>query len=766
MIERNRKKRRLLRPTRQEEKISMKKILFILLLAPMVLNAQIAGFSGDIDFTTASINVCGSSTLYLRNVGVSGEPYSVLLELAAENASTSWVVKAMIPEKNNIVPYNADLTHVEFVKVSSDKYRADGIIIDGQAYSQDFKIDANGNFIALTDPYPSVMPDSFFSKIKALKDESLVWATARFEAERRNLEEEIARLKAVNEQYAAQLKVQADAKAQNDAAASVVTIDPALSYPIPKSDESPVSSLPPASVDAIETPSDSAPRAVPSAYLGAAWPVKLPELSGSVKKATDSEDLVVEAGFAFLAPSSVPPKIDYGSVVLEAKETPTEGLILKLRPEISTKSTYKIIDPLPGKGAADIELAETQDYLSVRPAEELVFFPVNLETPEIGSASKPSLSAPTGLPGSTKTTWVLKSVKPLQAETEEAEVTSVKTIHPTPTLTDYMADLRAPEVLTASDTVPDTVENKNPDKQPAGDKNFQLADADTGDDDIVIPEGTVPEEVLKQLEAKYVKRIGALEEENSKLRAEISLKDAEIARLNADNKDKEAQIAVLTEENGQLKEEIISLKNQIALLQSGNAGSSDTPVIFSRTLVSGFSQGKAETGTWKMFQGVLSQEDATQFFAKYSIPLKQVTEVTKFSFSARATGKNWTGLGLHFFSKDSSDKTGYGLGKSLLVWLTHDPKVYRTDCAMLQLYLSNNAIDMERVLDAAIPETIFDWLKVDIIYDPFNETISLMVNDVEKVRYKTWFGVDAGMEIAFRTLGEGVEFKDFTVQTR
>jgi hypothetical protein len=71
---------------------------------------------------------------------------------------------------------------------------------------------------------------------------------------------------------------------------------------------------------------------------------------------------------------------------------------------------------------------------------------------------------------------------------------------------------------------------------------------------------------------------------------------------------------------------------------------------------------------------------------------------------------------------------------------------------------------MGRVLDSAIQESISDKLQIEVLYQPVEEYLTVSVNGVEKIRYKTWFGINSGVEVALRSL-DSAEFTNLEVRT-
>lgn len=289
---------------------------------------------------------------------------------------------------------------------------------------------------------------------------------------------------------------------------------------------------------------------------------------------------------------------------------------------------------------------------------------------------------------------------------------------------------------------------------------------------------------LKYLESEtnvLKARLLSLTKENTTLKSQqenLQQLNAQIATLTTENQqllvsqeeEKKLVLALddanqrLADENQALKKETIDLKKQLETLKKF-PGLKDVQPLFTKVIHEGFEEGIQHIGTWEIRQGVALQTDPSKYFAELIFEVPQSQKQTLFSFSARATGNGWVGFGLHLFVSDNLRKKGYGLGNSLLVWLTRDPQTYDNSATYLQLYRSYGPVWMERVLDAKIEESISDYMKVEILYDPSLEYITVTVDDTEKVRYKTWFDIQTGMEIALRTLREGISFKDLLVMT-
>lgn len=182
--------------------------------------------------------------------------------------------------------------------------------------------------------------------------------------------------------------------------------------------------------------------------------------------------------------------------------------------------------------------------------------------------------------------------------------------------------------------------------------------------------------------------------------------------------------------------------------------------------IAGLETATAQLGAWQVVGNRALQRDPEMLFAKLSLPVDQRRAPVLYSFEARSTdpADEWVGVGIHIYV-DDVEKKGYGLGRSLLVWLTRDREVYKTNYTYLQLYRSDDDINMGRVMDAVIPDPITEFVAVDVLYEPVRQYITIAVDGEEKIRYKTWFGIDEGVEIALRSLGTA-EFRNLSVRTR
>ena len=226
-----------------------------------------------------------------------------------------------------------------------------------------------------------------------------------------------------------------------------------------------------------------------------------------------------------------------------------------------------------------------------------------------------------------------------------------------------------------------------------------------------------------------------------------------------------AELAALVRQNEELRRETLEIENKILQEILSNGLVALMSERMTDTVHSGFAGSKPDVGDWSLTDYQAVQTDSDAYFAKLAVPAAQGHEPVLYSFRVRSLDSDgWVGVGLHFFVSDVDKRQGYGMGKSLLVWLTRDPDVYKTQLTYLQLYRSGDDINMGRVLDSIIEEPISEFLDVEVLYEPDNQYLTVAIGGEDKIRYRTWFGIDSGVEIALRSLG-AAEFRDFRIRT-
>ena len=298
------------------------------------------------------------------------------------------------------------------------------------------------------------------------------------------------------------------------------------------------------------------------------------------------------------------------------------------------------------------------------------------------------------------------------------------------------------------------------DQPPAGDSRPTAPAGDTPDRDEEPSggDGTEPpsREELRRLAAEA-------EELNTRLAEILDSLESLGGDLSAGQEELLAEIEALRSRAGTLQSEQDTLRETLLEEIARGRYVALRAQDLSRELSAGFDRGAGQIGVWRRSGNTLRQRDSEQYFAKYLLPLPQSSQETLYELRARSLDDGWVGLGLHIYVSNV-DKRGYGLGDSLLIWFTRDPSVYGTRNTFLQVYRSSDDVNMGRVAGAMISEPIAEPLDIDILYEPARGYITVAVNGEDKIRYRAWFDITRGAEIAFRSLGRA-EFSEFRVRT-
>ncbi|MFW5814420.1 MAG: hypothetical protein ACOCWX_03150, partial [Spirochaetota bacterium] len=246
-------------------------------------------------------------------------------------------------------------------------------------------------------------------------------------------------------------------------------------------------------------------------------------------------------------------------------------------------------------------------------------------------------------------------------------------------------------------------------------------------------------------------------EEDARAAIEAAEQAERLARVQAELADLLAENEALRREQQRLEERVLDeiLDNGFVRIMRER---------LSREVASGFAAAEPDTGTWLVNEQSARQAEEAAYFARLAMPVEQSRQPVLYSFRVRSLDDGWVGVGLHLFVDGVERRRGYGMGSSLLVWFTRDPQGRKTETTYLQLYRSDDDVDMARVLDAAIPQPIDRFMDVDVLYEPASQYVTIAVDGTDRVRYRAWFGIDSGVEIAFRALGRA-EFRDFEVRT-
>ena len=130
---------------------------------------------------------------------------------------------------------------------------------------------------------------------------------------------------------------------------------------------------------------------------------------------------------------------------------------------------------------------------------------------------------------------------------------------------------------------------------------------------------------------------------------------------------------------------------------------------------------KPTSGSWKVMDGRLSQVDTRENMAMITVPVQQAGKVL-YEFDVEyigGGGDDYAGFGIHICVNGPSSMRSWGNGKSLLGWVTWDPKAYGSPGAFVQVYESKGNANMglyTKVFPGADPIKYGDLLPVNDEY--------------------------------------------------
>ncbi|HRY71608.1 MAG TPA: hypothetical protein P5165_00155 [Spirochaetia bacterium] len=202
-----------------------------------------------------------------------------------------------------------------------------------------------------------------------------------------------------------------------------------------------------------------------------------------------------------------------------------------------------------------------------------------------------------------------------------------------------------------------------------------------------------------------------------------------------------------------------------ALTQAGDVadvGSGESPEAVRVPLLSGFEGFVPGLGEWIIGESVAAQGDPESYYAKLARPLASGEGALRYSFTARSTGRGWTGYGLHVLVAGARTHRGYGEGESYLVWVMRDPR--RGDgSTRLELYRSRTDVDMGLVGSVPLPGSIFESARIEVEADPLAGSLVVRVDGVERLREAGLSLSRASGAVVLRAL-DRAEFSDFSVE--
>ncbi len=661
----------------------------------------------DLDLRDASIHQAGPDSFYVRSVGIDGADYSLTF---SQDSNGIWTLTALNPESDNILPTRTVLDFASLTAIDGRTLQIDGVFVDGQVYAGSFTVGENAD-LTLTGEIAAGSVDAVNeARTLALAKLAVAETAAAFQEELADQRQEL-------EAIIDQIELQRDGyKSERDILAD-------------ERDELTV------------------------------------ERDGLVEEiaALEAADQVAEAAVSETATTNTPVTDDQVAALLKERDLLAGDLVGLAMENNQLRDDNKTL----AEQIADLQ-AENQ-----RLQTELADMTIEVERLTQLVAAYQSVQPPTP-----------SAVAPSAADTAEAvadEAGTTVAVVAAPVWTlpgDYLRkeDLEAAAAAVTAEL--QSLEKRVGELEEAAAGLAKLEEAlRTGVANGITPAVSAPAqpgtligttEAAAEVPTDTATDI-AVDTVADTPAAVATAGDADAALAAAESAAElaavTAELAVLVRQNEELRRETLELENTILQQILSNGLVALMRERMTDTVRSGFAGSEPDLGDWSVTGSRAVQADSDAFFAKLAVPAVQSDKPVLYSFRVRTLDpEGWVGVGLHFFVSDVDKRRGYGMGKSLLVWLTRDPDVYKTQFTYLQLYRSDDDINMGRVLDSIIEEPISEFLEVEILYEPDNQYLTVAIGGEDKIRYRTWFGIDSGVEVAFRSLG-AAEFTDFRIRT-
>ena len=205
--------------------------------------------------------------------------------------------------------------------------------------------------------------------------------------------------------------------------------------------------------------------------------------------------------------------------------------------------------------------------------------------------------------------------------------------------------------------------------------------------------------------------------------------------------------------------------DNVAVIRGSDAGAAFTMKVDAPVTASSSSGQEAsavlpdsskETGDWEITTNGLSQDDESQYFAKYVIPAPQDGTNLIYAFSGKAGTEGWKGFGIHILASGSKTAKGYGYGESYLIWVTKDPEHTNSNSTFVQLYKSYSDSSMEQLVSKKIVGDISDTVDIKILVNHNLKTIVVTANGIPAISFTDKNLINSGNEIVIRALNKAV----------
>jgi len=676
----------------------------------------------DLDFSEASLHQAGPDSFYVRGVGIGDSTYSLTF---AQDVNGVWNLTDLNPESDNILPERTVLDFASLTAVDGQTIKIDGVFVDGDVYAGTLKIGEDAD-VTLAGSIETGTIDAV-NQARALALAQLVVAESadEFQAEldrqKAELQATIANLEAERDGY----KSERDALEQTRD--ELVAERDSLAAQLAEMPETETLTIAGITVD-------------PSS------PLTGEQVTSLLKERNELAGSLVGVGIENNALRDRNRTLAEQIAELQAENEQLLSDLADMNDEVERLTelveAYRSVQG-PSAGSATTSAATDTGATGQSEAE------VTTESAAATSEAATTTAAPVwSIPGD----YLRKSDLEAAAAQVTAELKSLEgRVAELESAANELASLEVALRTGVADGIPKVAAPEAPGSLPG--TGTETAGATEGE--AVTTAESAAAETTPPAASASVEAATRTEAASAAATAEVAARLADVS----------AQLAALVELNESLRREKLELENRILtdILSDGFIAMMRERM--TETVGSGFRGSDPDVGTWSITPSSAIQTDSDAFFAKLAVPARQTDKPMLYSFRARSLDpEGWVGLGLHFFVSDVELRRGYGMGRSLLVWLTRDPDVYKTRYTYLQLYRSDDDINMGRVLDAVIEEPISRLLNIEILYEPENQYLTVAINGEDKVRYRTWFGIDSGVEIAFRSLG-AAEFTDFRILT-
>ncbi len=177
----------------------------------------------------------------------------------------------------------------------------------------------------------------------------------------------------------------------------------------------------------------------------------------------------------------------------------------------------------------------------------------------------------------------------------------------------------------------------------------------------------------------------------------------------------------------------------------------------------GFGGAVRYMGRWTVQKSSARQTDETALTAKLAVPLAQAGGPLRYTVTAQSQGSGWVGVGLHVLVSSAEKHRGWGEGRSILAWLTSDPKHRGDTFTRLQLYRSESDIDMTLVDEVIVPESVFDRNEISVRLGSEEGVVSVSLNGTPRLSSPGFGDLSSGVTVVFRSIDKA-EFQDFRVE--